>query len=145
MQRRGFALTSQFPLHESAKQPCRWRWTLEASINPPLIQFLLTSGQYGKVMGRLTVYNLVIYCSVFLGLLEETGIGDKTRCGFSSSKTRLSCSWNMQLVALTTTNIRWNESCCFYPLLTWAFGTFCSSNIITSLCYSVNKMYFLTN
>ena len=46
----------------------------------------------------------------------------------------------MQMVALSTTNIRWSESYCFYPLLTLIFGmsTFCSNYSSTSLWHSVN-------
>ncbi len=46
----------------------------------------------------------------------------------------------MQMVALNTTNIRWRESYCFYPLLTLIFGmsNFCSNYSSTSLWHSVN-------
>ncbi len=46
----------------------------------------------------------------------------------------------MQMVALSTTDIRWSESYCFYPLLTLIFGmyTFCSNYSSTSLWHSVN-------
>ncbi len=46
----------------------------------------------------------------------------------------------MQMVALSTTNIRWSESYCFYPLLTLIFGmsTFCSNYSSTCLWHRVN-------
>lgn len=46
----------------------------------------------------------------------------------------------MQMVALSTTNIRWSESYCFYPLLTLIFGmsNFCSNHSSTSLWHSVS-------
>ncbi len=54
--------------------------------------------------------------------------------------TFFACSWNMQMVALSTTNIRWSESYCFYSLLTLIFGMsiFCSNYSSTSLWHSVN-------
>ena len=46
----------------------------------------------------------------------------------------------MQMVALSTTNIRCSELYCFYPLLTLTFGmsTFCSNYSSTSLWHSIN-------
>ncbi len=55
----------------------------------------------------------------------------------------------MQMVALSTTNIRWSESYCFYPLLTLIFGasTFWSNYSSTSLWHGVNIFpeHFNTN
>ncbi len=49
------------------------------------------------------------------------------------------CYWNMQMVALSTTNIRWSESYCFYLLLTlYLVSTFCSNYSSISLWHSVN-------
>ncbi len=53
------------------------------------------------------------------------------------------CSWNMQMVALSTTNIRWNESYCFYPLLTLIFGMSTFSAITAAHLSGIVSIYFL--
>ncbi len=53
------------------------------------------------------------------------------------------CSWNMQMVALSTTNIRWSESYCFYPLLTLIFGMSTFSAITAAHLSGIVSIYFL--